>query len=291
MKRTVREPAVLILAVMVAACIEPTVEPGLPESQPPDIADAADIVDLDLDLVDARIERVIDGDSLIAILDGVEVEVRLEGINAPERDECLGDESRDHLEEVLDSGPVQIAGTEFDQFDRLLGIVTAGGLPVNVTQVADGLAIPLAAASDVDDLILAAEARARTSSVGIWNPESCGSGPLPDIAIIAVEPDPPGRDEEDLDSERVVIRNETDSVQDLSGWVLRDESTANRFEFPNGTAISAGGSIEIVVGCTPGPDRLTWCNDRPVWNNGGDTALLLDPDGRIVDLYRYRDEG
>lgn len=282
--------ALLCLAVALTACIEVSVETDLPGPQPADVDDSR-IDDLGLDLVDAQVVRVLDGDSLIALIDGIETEVRLQGINAPERDECLGDDSKSRLEEVLDSGPVQIAGTEFDQFDRLLGVVTAGGLPVNVTQVADGLALPLAAESPIDHLVLAAEERARTLDVGIWNPASCGSGPLPEIVIVSVEPDPPGRDEESLDDERVVIRNRTGTSLDLTGWVLRDESTANRFRFPPGTSIESGATIEIVVGCQSAPDRLTWCNDRPVWNNGGDTALLLDPEGRIVDLYRYRDEG
>ena len=153
------------------------------------------------------------------------------------------------------------------------------------------MAIPLAAESPIDALVLAAEERARALGVGIWDPESCGTGPVPEIVVLSVEPDPPGRDEEALDEERVIIRNRSGAAQDLTGWVLRDESTANRFEFPSGTVIEPQSSIEIVVGCSAAPDRLTWCNDRPVWNNGGDTALLLDADGRIVDLYRYRDEG
>lgn len=287
------KPAVAMaaFALVLAGCVEISVEPDLPGPQPPDQAAGEDIAGLGLDLVDARIVRVLDGDSLIAVIDGVETDVRLEGINAPERDECLGDDSKSRLEDVLDSGPVQIAGTRFDQFDRLLGIVTAGGLAVNVTQVADGLAIPLAAESPIDDLILAAEERARALSVGIWNPESCGSGPLPEVVILSIEPDPPGRDEDALDDERVVIRNRSSVPQDLTGWVLRDESTANRYEFPSGAVIGSGASIEVVVGCRPAADRFTWCADRPVWNNGGDTALLLDPDGRIVDLYRYRDRG
>ena len=288
MRRTL---AFLTIAIVLAACTGISVEPDLPGAQPPDPADIDDLGDLGLDLVDAQPVRVIDGDSLIVFIDGIETEVRLEGVNAPERNECLGDASKNRLEEVLASGPVQIAGTEFDQFGRLLGIVTAGGLPVNVTQVADGLAIPLAAESPIDDLVIAAEERARALSAGIWNPESCGSGPVPEVVIVLVEPDPPGRDEEALDGERVVIRNRSDSAQDLTGWVLRDESTANRYEFPSGMRIEARAELEVVVGCEPAPDRLNWCNDRPVWNNGGDTALLLDPDGRIVDLYRYRDEG
>ena len=281
----------LLFALVLAACTDISVEPDLPGPQPPDPADIDEFGDLGLDLVDAQLVRVIDGDSLIVVIDGLETEVRLQGVNAPERDECLGDDSRARLEEVLDSGPVQVAGVEFDQFDRLLGIVTAGDLPVNVTQVADGLAIPLAAESPIDALVLAAEERARALGVGIWDPESCGTGPVPEIVVLSVEPDPPGRDEEALDEERVIIRNRSGDAQDLTGWVLRDESTANRFEFPSGTVIEPQSSIEIVVGCSAAPNRLTWCNDRPVWNNGGDTALLLDADGRIVDLYRYRDEG
>lgn len=286
-----RALAMLAVAVTLVGCIEISIEPDLPGPQRLDPTDGEDLRALGLDLVDTRVVRVLDGDSLLAIVDGIETEVRLQGVNAPERDECLGEDARNRLEEVLDSGPVQIAGTDFDQFDRLLGIVTAGGLAVNVTQVADGLAIPLAAESPIDDLVLAAEERARALGVGIWNPESCGTGPLPEVVILSVEPDPPGRDEEALDHERVVIRNRTDVPQDLTGWVLRDESTANRFGFPSGTVIESGSEIEVVVGCEPAPDRLTWCNDRPVWNNGGDTALLLDANGRIVDLYRYRDEG
>ncbi len=283
--------ASLALAVTLSACVEIISDPDFPGPLLPATSASESIEELGLDLVDAQVLRVLDGDSLEAIIDGIETEVRLQGINAPERDECLGGESKERLEEVLASGPVQIAGVEFDQFDRLLGIVTAGGVPVNVTQVADGLAIPLAAESPIDGLVLAAEERARTLGAGIWDPTSCGTGPVPEVVILSVDPNPPGRDEEALDQERVVIRNRTGASQDLSGWVLRDESTANRFEFPTGTTIASGAEIEIVVGCQPAADRLTWCNDRPVWNNGGDTALLLDPDGRIVDIFRYRDEG
>ncbi|MDH3248149.1 MAG: lamin tail domain-containing protein [Acidimicrobiia bacterium] len=282
--------AAMLAVILLSACVGITTEVDLPIPTPADPAGGS-IEDLDLDLVDVEIVRVLDGDSVLAIIDGIETDVRLQGINAPERDECLGDESRRRLEQLLHGGPVQIAGTEFDQFDRLLGIITAGGVATNVTLVADGLAIPLAAESPIDQLVLEAEERARTLAIGIWDPLSCGSGPIPDVAVVSVDSNPPGRDEDALDGERVVIRNRSDSPVDLTGWTLRDESTLNRFAFPDGTVLPSGEELEIVVGCEPAADRVTWCNDRPVWNNGGDTALLLDADGRIVDLYRYRDEG
>ena len=30
-----------------------------------------------------------------------------------------------------------------------------------------------------------------------------------------------------------------------------------------------------------------WCSEQPVFNNDGDTAMLLDPFGRVVALARY----
>ncbi len=54
-------------------------------------------------------------------------------------------------------------------------------------------------------------------------------GPLAAVAIIDIEPNPPGNDEEHLDAERVTIQNNGTMPVELSGWTLRDESTANRF--------------------------------------------------------------
>ena len=277
------------LTLLAAACTDfgsdsVSVPAGIPASTEDFAVDG-----LNLDFVAAQVDRVSDGDSLVLVIDGRATEVRLQGINAPERDECLGTASKQRLEDLVDSGSVAVAADGFDQFDRLLGIVTVDGLPVNVTQVLEGLAIPLATDSPVDDLVLAAEARARESRVGIWDPAACGSGPLAAMSILSVDYNPPGRDEENLDAERVVIRNDEESIVSLDGWVLRDESTANRFSFPRGTSIAPGSELEIVVGCTAAANRVTWCNDRPVWNNGGDTALLIDDQGRIVDLFRYRD--
>ena len=113
-------------------------------------------------------------------------------------------------------------------------------------------------------------------------------GPLAAVAIIDIEPNPPGNDEEHLDAERVTIQNNGTTPVELSGWTLRDESTANRFRFGDGVLLDPGSSLDVVTGCTSGVGVVAWCSDRPVWNNGGDTAILLDRDGRIVDLLRYR---
>jgi competence protein ComEC len=84
-----------------------------------------------------------------------------------------------------------------------------------------------------------------------------------------------------------VIENSGGTAVALGGWVLRDESSANRFPFPDGLLLAPGDQTRVVTGCAAGARRLAWCAGSPVWNNAGDTALLLDPAGRVVDRFRY----
>lgn len=279
-----------VLAFGLSGCMEsPSQTPA--SAEPAVGTSSGDDLDLGLTFSDAAVIRVIDGDSMIAEIGGRETEIRLQGINAPERDECLGEASRQLLEDTLDTGRVQISEVGPDQFDRTLAVVAVSGLPVNVTQVAKGLALPLATQSPIDDLIMAAEQRAREDRIGIWDPTACGTGEIFEVSIVALEPNPPGRDEENLDGEYLVLRNESSDAIDLSGWTLRDESTANRYSFPVGFVLAPDTEVEVSVGCELRPGRLNWCAARPVWNNGGDTALLLNSEGGIVDVFRYRDAG
>ena len=118
----------------------------------------------------------------------------------------------------------------------------------------------------------------------MWASDVCGAVGVPaTLEIIAIDHDPPGSDE----AESVTIANTGDAPVDLEGFVLRDESSVNRFEFPS-LEIAPGSDIEIVSGCQTDDDgTFTWCADQPVWNNEGDTALLLDRVGRIVAFHRY----
>ncbi len=241
-----------------------------------------------IDLVDVEVVRVDDGDSLRVVFEGSEERVRLLGINAPERDECLGDESRQSLAELV--GNEAVLGLEpdrRDQFGRLLAHVFADDMYVNRHQVSAGLAIAFSDPSAFQEELIDAEELAERDRVGMWSADACGGGPLPEaLEIVWIEANPPGPDEDALDDEIVAITNSGDTA-DLSGFVLRDESTANRFVFPEGTTIQPKETIEVVSGCNPPPGAIAWCSEGPIWNNGGDSALLLDPSGRVIDHYRY----
>lgn len=243
----------------------------------------------------AIVLRVIDGDSLEVDIDGADTELRLIGINAPEGDECHGDSSRDTLDAIVASAgdTIEVAeGAEGrDQFGRLLGYASAEGVDINALLVATGNALALQSGHSRQERYLSLSEAAFAEGAGMWGFGVCGAATITDgdVRIVAVEPDPPGRDEERLGDELVVIENTSERTIDLSGWTLRDDSTANRYLFPADATLDAGAELTISVGCGTDDDRTRyWCSDRPVWSNGGDSVLLLDASGNVVDLFVYR---
>jgi micrococcal nuclease len=71
--------------------------------------------------------------------------------------------------------------------------------------------------------------------------------------------------------------------------VLKDESATHRFSFPDGFSLHPAGAVRIYTGCgADTADSLYWCvSGSAVWNNSGDTAVLLDPNGNIVYSLGY----
>ena len=139
------------------------------------------------------------------------------------------------------------------------------------------------------DALIEAQDSAVEAGIGVWDPGACGArGPRPAVELDLTSPNPAGPDDDVLDQEYVTIINEEPEPLDLSGWTLRDESTANRLVFPPGSVIEAGRSVRVVTGCTGGPDVFAWCAERSIWSNGGDSGYLLDDAGRIVATDRYR---
>jgi hypothetical protein len=233
-------------------------------------------------------EAVLDGDSALVTVDGAEIEIRLLGINSPERGECWAEEARATLEESVVDGDVSIVATEQDQYGRLLVYLYSGSANVNRRQVLVGSAIASAAEHSQLPDFLAAEEEAIALERGWWNAAACGStGIRAEVRIWVIEPDAPGRDDQNPNGEFVAITNDGPDA-DLTGWMLRDESSVHRYTFPDGFVLAGGGVITIRSGCGQDDGSYAyWCADGTVWNNSGDTVLLLDPTGTIVDRVRY----
>jgi micrococcal nuclease len=225
-----------------------------------------------------------DGDSVRVALRGATDEIRLRGVNAPESDECWADEARTALEDLTE-GEVVVVSEGQDQFGRTLAHLYSEGRSVNQALVEAGAAIALT--SDDSDFA-AAENLAFSARVGMWSPTACGPASEEEVHIAEVFFDAPGPDDENPNGEFVVIANDGPEV-DLTGWMIRDESSTHRFEFPDGFAVGTGESVVIRSGCgQDGPSELFWCANGAVWNNGGDMALLLDAYGNVVDRWRYQ---
>lgn len=129
----------------------------------------------------ARVVRVVDGDTVVVDAAGVDERVRLIGIDTPESVDrnrpvmCFGPEATDRLAELLPEGtPVRLERDveARDRYDRLLAYLYRAddGLFVNVTMVSDGYAQQYPFPPNVEHRaeFRAAERDARTRAAGAW---------------------------------------------------------------------------------------------------------------------------
>lgn len=85
--------------------------------------------------------------------------------------------------------------------------------------------------------------------------------------------------------EHVVVKNNGAMAVNIGGWTLRDKNdTGQRCVFPTGTHIPAAGAVQVYT--KPGY-TYSFNSKRPIWNDHGDAAELLDANGNVVATYAY----
>lgn len=105
------------------------------------------------------------------------------------------------------------------------------------------------------------------------------------IAITYIESNPAGSD---LEGEYVRIANNTSSAINMTGWTLRDEGRKHSFTLPS-FMIAPGAVVQIwTKGGQNDATNLYWGQRGAVWNNTGDTAILLDAEGKQVSRFSYK---
>lgn len=118
-----------------------------------------------------KVVAVIDGDTLLVIRDGHPVKVRLAEIDAPEKAQPFGMESKKSLAEMVKGKQIKVASSAVDDYGRLVGKVHVGEVNVNHEQVRRGMAWEYSRYHSNRDL-RALQAEARRARRGLWAEES-----------------------------------------------------------------------------------------------------------------------
>lgn len=289
--------ALAIVCLLASSCSglsEPTGSTTPTDTPTESLPGSVQTPSLPADGATVRVDRVLDGDSLrVEMPDGSEEQVRLLGLNTPEGDECFGDEARSITESLVGNGDVVISGSgdaDRDQFGRLLRYVfLMDGTLVNQELLIRGAALALSNDHELELAFRDAEDTAFEAGAGLWALGACGDMGSTEVRIVDIEYNPPGPDDENVNDEWVAIGNTGATAIDVSGWTVRDESTRHRYVFAGGTVLEAGQEVTLRSGCGDDSNEiLYWCGSDPVWSNGGDTALLLDRNGNVVDRFWYQ---
>jgi micrococcal nuclease len=127
----------------------------------------------------AQVARVIDGDTIAVLVNGLEYRARYIGIDTPETVdprlpvECYGREASQRNHELVEGRTVELEKdiSETDQYDRLLRYVWVDGEMVNATLVREGYAVAVTYPPDVkyQELFLELQRQARAEGRGLWS--------------------------------------------------------------------------------------------------------------------------
>jgi hypothetical protein len=106
-------------------------------------------------------------------------------------------------------------------------------------------------------------------------------------AITGIHADAAGDDRRNLNGEYALVRNTGAAAINLAGWKLDAGDRSQRFSLAS-YVLKKGATVRIHTGRgTTRAGHLYLGSGRPIWNNDGDTATLIDPHNVAVSRYRY----
>ncbi len=127
-----------------------------------------------------RVRRVVDGDSF-DLTDGRRI--RLLGIDAPDRNRCLYQASKDRLEQLINNRRVRLADLITDDYGRILANVYVNKQFVNLILVEEGLAKFSYVSSPQYLKLKQASIAAKNNRLGIYSP-ACQNTQAPTNCLI-----------------------------------------------------------------------------------------------------------
>ena len=107
------------------------------------------------------------------------------------------------------------------------------------------------------------------------------------LVVSGLHVDPDGPDGENLNDEYVEFENDGDEQLDLTGYTVTDAS-GTAFDVPDGFTLDANETVRLHTGSgEQSTSDLYWGRNRAVWNNDGDTVVVLDANADTVLEYTY----
>jgi len=149
----------------------PTIEPT-PTNANLAALDKYPCIPANTERTEAKVTRIVDGDTIDVVIGGQTYRVRYIGIDTPERDQWYYLESTEANRRLVEDKTVLLVKdvSETDKYGRLLRYVLVDGIFVNLQLVEEGYAVPATYPPDVSCVgaFLAASRKARNAEVGLW---------------------------------------------------------------------------------------------------------------------------
>lgn len=213
--------------------------------------------------------RVVDGDTIVTS----EGNVRLLGINSPEKGEYLYGESKNFLESLIlnESVYLEFGKDKTDKYGRILAYVFLNGKNVNMESVKEGYSnyyFPSGKDSYYGRFLNAWDSCIKSKK------NLCEISESKCSECIALK-------NFDYFNQKAIFYNFCDFSCDLENWIISDEGR-KRFVFEN-FVLEPFSEVLVEVGEEENSENiLYWKGEDYVWTSSGDTLFLRDNVGKLV---------
>lgn len=116
---------------------------------------------------EAKVVRVLDGDTIEVLFDNQTRKIRLAQIDAPEKSQAFGQRSKQSLSDLVFGKHIQVAVETKDRYGRLVGRIYYGSIDVNAEQIRKGMAWVYTKYA-TDQSFFEIEKEARSDRRGLW---------------------------------------------------------------------------------------------------------------------------
>jgi endonuclease YncB( thermonuclease family) len=111
--------------------------------------------------------RIVDGDTLVLLVDQQQLKIRLADIDTPERKQPFGTKAKQALSDLAFGKQARVVEVTVDRYGRIVGRVYVDGIDVNRELVAQGYAWVYRKYSN-DAELLRLEVEAKQMGLGLW---------------------------------------------------------------------------------------------------------------------------